>query len=207
MLRRLNDLLWLLLLAGVCIHGQAPRWQALLLFAMAWAGTWPVDIHRKPPEQRLRQDQRLTLACLFLLLTGTPTLLPGAGASGWWLVAPAVGLAATALVSTFADHRAGLRWSRARKGWMVAALAVWAAGGLSAALARGVLAFRSTVAIPPGAIDFWITASIWLLGWFGVDTHVRHCPAPARMDVLGQVWGRRHALTLLPVAIVLFFKG
>jgi hypothetical protein len=70
--------------------------------------------------------------------------------------------------------------------------------GLVAAAARGLLAYRIQLPIPPGSIQFIWMAFAWLCCWFGLDAGLRRQSSGGGiLSFGGWLWSRRRALLLI----------
>jgi hypothetical protein len=198
------DALFVVLLAGLAIWAPAPALPVLVLLLLVWGVCLLPAMGRAVPRGHLRRDLVFTLLGLFLLAMPVGRL--SGGARLWWVVATAGLLVILGVANTLTDRRQGQGFSRLRKELTLATVVLLAASVLVGAVARGLLAFRSTMAIPPGSLDFLVVMSIWAGAWFGLDSALRRMSVSKAPGFPGWLWNRRHCLGLVLVCGLIYLR-
>ena len=201
----LFDTVFIAVLTGLSFFAPVPSTTVLVLMIGVLSLSLLPAMSREVPPGHLRRDRILILLGLFLLAMSVRLQTPG-GASLWWALASAGLLVVLGGINTLNDHRQKLPWSRRRREMALTALVLLAASSLVGAAARGVLAFRSTMAIPPGSLDFLISMAIWAGAWFGFDSGMRRPATDSASGRAGWLWDRRYSLGLILVCGIIYVR-
>jgi hypothetical protein len=137
------------------------------------------------------------MLALFLLSMNVPL-----GSLAWWPLTLAAMLSVYGVLSWIRTSRAGLGWSNLRKEIFVSSIVLLLACLSFVGLARGILAFRSTMEIEPGEIGFLFNMVVWLGVWYGLDAHFR-----SSVRKINPLIGYRYQIGLLIAGLIVFIEN
>jgi len=195
----MREILMLGLLAGLSVFAPAPGPCVLVLLIVVVGLSLLPAWGREVPAGHLGRDRVLLLLGLFLLAMPLPTT----GAALGWAISIAAMLFVLGWVNRLKKQPNWRGQGRQREIALTALVLLVASAG-TAGVTRGVLAFRSTMKIPPGSLEFLVVMAIWAGAWFGLDSALRESgPRVGR----GFLWDRRYSLGLILVCGIIYLRA